>query len=154
MSEKCFCHLNGYKVKDADAHARINVLENQVANMGGGTVFCVHHIEVKFQWTSPINSQSKTCIACIEHIDKNVYAYTKDSLPDSLFEMSNYHYAHMCLIQTTDLEFTGLSPVIIFNKDYIQLRGGFMLANGGNIPISISNMFEVIEINDYPRIIA
>lgn len=33
MSEKCFCHLNGYKVKDADARAEIKNLKAQATEL-------------------------------------------------------------------------------------------------------------------------
>lgn len=33
MEEKCFCHFNGYKVKDADARSRIEVLENKTTQL-------------------------------------------------------------------------------------------------------------------------
>lgn len=33
MSEKCFCHLNGYKVKDADARASVSALEQRATQL-------------------------------------------------------------------------------------------------------------------------
>ena len=35
MSEKCFCHLNGYKVKDADARRRLDEIEKDHADNTG-----------------------------------------------------------------------------------------------------------------------
>lgn len=47
MSEKCFCHLNGYKVKDADAHARLDALESA----GGGKLY-LHKFRINSaDWT-------------------------------------------------------------------------------------------------------
>lgn len=33
MEEKCFCHLNGYKVKDAEARNTINTIKNSIGEM-------------------------------------------------------------------------------------------------------------------------
>lgn len=33
MEDKCFCHLNGYRVKDAEARNRIEVLEDKIENI-------------------------------------------------------------------------------------------------------------------------
>ena len=36
MNDKCFCHLNGYRVKDAEARSRISELESIISGMGEG----------------------------------------------------------------------------------------------------------------------
>lgn len=33
MADKCFCHLNGYKVKDADAHKKIEHFQSNLETM-------------------------------------------------------------------------------------------------------------------------
>ena len=40
--EKCFCHLNGYKVKDSDAQSKINDIETRVGYLEEGNVLNFH----------------------------------------------------------------------------------------------------------------
>lgn len=66
MSEKCFCHLNGYKVKDADARKDIENINNAISildtsrndheeritgleNSEGGSKLYCHNIKFKYQ---------------------------------------------------------------------------------------------------------
>ena len=53
MSEKCVCHINGYKVKDSTAREQINALSERVTNVennaggGGDTKLYKHKVELK-----------------------------------------------------------------------------------------------------------
>lgn len=46
MADKCFCHLNGFKVKDADARAEIENINNDIENINNDILSISERTEI------------------------------------------------------------------------------------------------------------
>ena len=58
MSEKCFCHLNGFKVKDADARAEIEKLK------------AAEHIDSEARQAASNAAAAAAAVPCGDHIHR------------------------------------------------------------------------------------
>lgn len=107
-AEKCFCHLNGYKVKDADARAELEAQKLVIAGLSEGAT---DHEE-------RITELEKTDHEAIKYYRHILQGYLATADDDYSYEIS--------FITKTAIEITTLSQL----KQEISKAGGNLPVNG------------------------
>lgn len=138
MTEKCFCHLNGYKVKDADARAQLSAhdvaikglsegiteLSEKVENAGGGKAIYKHYITIENDGNDPylkfyftIYNSNATPITTLQDFLVNFKDGETISVPVSI-DVNNYPAAVLSVAISLMNEEFCVSGVTIDSDSY------------------------------------
>lgn len=147
MEDKCFCHLNGYRVKDAEARNRIETIENagyatknyvddKIADIEisgeGGSHDCGYHVlnlplgspVVEIPFGEVTFDLPAECNEVLEEFINNVY---KSEIKKPLLKVVNSSYADGVYPMPLEINYTNTSTEITHEQPTFLFFGDTML---------------------------